>query len=593
MSNTAIEGGSAPAAPAVEATPSNPLSWITQSDRHFSSQKIGEIIVKLGFATRATVEYAIAYGKQSGMTTGQALLVKGHVSSDQLAQAVAARYGLDYVDLRSFQINDDATRLVRLDICRKYKAVPIEFVNDTTVLVAMSDPTNVRAIDDLSIMIGKEVRAALSPEEEIDTLLARMGGAPDRFAFDQPQDTAVIVDEPIIEIQPKINVATEEAPAVKLVDTIIKAAIGMNASDIHFDAAEAAIEVRYRVDGVTRPATTVPKHLVAGVISRVKILADMDISEKRLPQDGRITTDLAGMRVNLRVVTLPTSFGESAVIRVLSDAKMKTIDDLDLSGYNRAQVERALGQTHGAIFVTGPTGSGKSTTLYAGLQAIDAREKSIITIEDPVEYQLRGTKQIQVNQKAGLGFAIGLRSVMRADPDVIMVGEVRDRETAQAAIEAALTGHLVMTTLHTNDAPSAVSRLVDMGIEPFLVADAVSCVIAQRLARKLCTHCKMPVTLTPAALADNGFESDKPVEAFEAKGCGRCGGTGYKGRLSIHEVMTVTEDLRKLIVNNESSDEIGAAAREAGMRTLRSDGLEKVKLGRTSISEVARVTGSN
>jgi type IV pilus assembly protein PilB len=351
------------------------------------------------------------------------------------------------------------------------------------------------------------------------------------------------------------------------------------------------MRVRFRVDGVLAASATVPRRMVSGVISRVKIMAELDISERRVPQDGRVGLAVEGRHIDLRVVTLPSVHGESAVLRILDkENAVVGLDKLGMLELERERFEHAFRKPFGAVLVTGPTGSGKSTSLYSALSELNVGEKNIITIEDPVEYQIEGITQLQINPKAGLTFANGLRSMMRADPDIIMVGEIRDQETAQIAIEAALTGHMVLSTLHTNDAPTAVTRLIEMGIEPFLVASSVDCVVAQRLARTLCPTCKKRAILTSKQLRESDFPSGYDIEAYEAAGCGRCGGTGYKGRIGLFEVMPISETIRTLITERRSAGEIADAAEREGMRRLREDGLEKVRLGRTSIAEVARVT---
>jgi len=388
--------------------------------------------------------------------------------------------------------------------------------------------------------------------------------------------------------------SADDAPVIRLVDQIVGQAVEQGASDIHLEPDGTQLRVRFRIDGVLSETANVPRRMVAGVISRVKIMADLDIAERRVPQDGRVGMDAGGHHVDLRVVTLPSVHGESIVIRILDkDSVVMDLDKLGMAPPERDRFRRAYGQAFGAVLVTGPTGSGKSTSLYAALSELNTPEKNIITIEDPVEYQVAGITQVQVNAKAGLHFATGLRSMMRADPDVIMVGEIRDRETAQIAVESALTGHLVLSTLHTNDAPTAITRLIEMGIEPFLVASAIDCVVAQRLARTLCAHCKRRTIITSDVLRDNGFHAIADVEAYEPIGCSRCNSTGYKGRLGLYEVMTISEELRSLIIQRASADEVAALAVAEGMRRLRDDGLEKVRLGVTSISEVARVTGFN
>jgi type IV pilus assembly protein PilB len=363
------------------------------------------------------------------------------------------------------------------------------------------------------------------------------------------------------------------------------------ASDVHFEPMESRdMRVRYRIDGVLRETTQIPKRMNAGVVSRIKIMSDLDIAERRLPQDGRVSLRVEGHAIDIRVVTIPGVWGEGIVMRILDKEQvLLSMDVLGISGDSQTRFDQAIRQSYGAILVTGPTGSGKSTTLYAALNAINSTEKNIITIEDPVEYQLEGINQIQVNLKAGLGFPQGLRSMLRADPDIIMVGEIRDAETARIAVESALTGHLVLSTLHTNDAPSAITRLTEMGIEPFLTASAVDCIVAQRLARKLCTNCKKRVLLSQAALAAAGFPADLDVEAYEPAGCTRCTGSGYKGRVGVYEVMTLSEEIRAMTIERTSADVIRDTAMAQGMKPLRIDGLDKVKQGLTSIAEIARV----
>jgi type IV pilus assembly protein PilB len=370
--------------------------------------------------------------------------------------------------------------------------------------------------------------------------------------------------------------------------------VEQGASDIHLEPEADAMRVRLRIDGVLTEAQVVPRAMVAGVISRIKVMAELDIAERRIPQDGRVGLAIDGHHVDLRVVTLPSVHGESVVMRILDkESVVMDLDRLGMGEDDRARFEKAIHEPFGAVLVTGPTGSGKSTSLYAALGVINAPEKNIITIEDPVEYQLEGVTQVQVNPRAGLGFATGLRSMMRADPDIIMVGEIRDRETAQIAVEAALTGHLLLSTLHTNDAATAITRLVDMGVEPFLVASSVGCVVAQRLARTLCQHCKQRAIIPVATLRANGFPSWLDVEAYEPVGCARCNGTGYKGRLGLYEVMVVTEEIRGLAIERAPADKITEVAVRDGMRRLREDGLHKVMQGRTSLAEVARVTGTS
>ncbi len=378
---------------------------------------------------------------------------------------------------------------------------------------------------------------------------------------------------------------------IKLVYSILSQGVSEGASDIHLEPEEGELRVRFRVDGVLKEAAHVPKRMISAVISRIKIMSELDIAEKRVPQDGRVGVMVEDRRIDLRVTTLPTQRGEGATIRILDASNaQRSLDDLGMDGIARSRFEDAFRRAYGAVLVTGPTGSGKSTTLYAALQELNQVEKKIITIEDPVEYRIAGINQIGVNRKAGLDFASGLRSVLRADPDIVMVGEIRDAETARISIEAALTGHMMLTTLHTNDAPGAIARLNEMGIEPFLTASAVDCVVAQRLARRLCASCKRRAIVPAQAFADAGITVGADVEAYEPIGCGRCGGTGYRGRVGIYSVMSLSPRLKEMTVNRAPEPEIAAVAREEGMLTLREDGILKVRAGLTSLEEVLRVT---
>jgi type IV pilus assembly protein PilB len=472
---------------------------------------------------------------------------------------------------------------------KRYDAVPVSFVNERTVLVAMADPGNVLVIDDVALMTGYEVKAAVASREDIAALITRLTRLDDVVASTSMEDDEQDGPAEIVDLRE----SADDAPVIKLVNQIIAQAVEHGASDIHFQPDGKEMAVRFRIDGVLNTSTTVPRRMVAGVVSRIKIMSDLDIAERRIPQDGRVGLSIDGHHVDLRIVTLPSVHGEGVVMRILDKDSVKMdLDRLGMAEEERTRFSRSIRQAYGAVLVTGPTGSGKSTSLYAALTEINTPEKNIITIEDPVEYQLEGITQVQTNPRAGLTFANGLRSMMRADPDIIMVGEIRDRETAQIAIEAALTGHLVLSTLHTNDAPGAITRLVEMGIEPFLVSSAVDCVVAQRLARTLCQHCKERTILSAQVLRDHGFHSHLDVEAYEPRGCSRCGMSGYKGRMGLYEVMMVNEEIRELAIARASADQIAEVAVRNGMRRLREDGLEKVKLGRTSIAEVSRVTGS-
>jgi type IV pilus assembly protein PilB len=564
----------------------------TPSRRGSSSRFLTDVIVDMGLVPRARVEEAIESSRSSGTTPERVLVADGALNHDGLARALAERYGLDHVDLSVFSVDMGAANLVTTAAAKRYQAVPVAFLDKRTLLVAMTDPSNVLAVDDIAIMTGYEVRVGVAAPEDIAALISRLdrlddvvsatGGVSDAEAEEAATE---IVD---------LRETADDAPVIKIVNQIVAQAVEMHASDVHLAPDGREVRVRFRIDGVLQDVTTVPRKMAAGVVSRLKIMAELDISEKRLPQDGRIGLTIDGRHVDLRAVTLPSVHGESIVLRILDkDSVVMNLSKLGLDGGDRERFERAFNEAHGAVLVTGPTGSGKSTTLYAALLELNKPEKNIITVEDPVEYQLEGITQVQVSPKAGLTFATGLRAMVRADPDVIMVGEIRDRETAQIAIESALTGHLVLSTLHTNDAPSAITRLVEMGIEPFLVASALDCVLAQRLVRMLCSNCKRRTIVSADVLRESGYKALVDLEAYEPVGCRRCGGSGYRGRAGIYEVMNVTSEVRSLALERRSAEEIREVAVRQGMRRLRDDGLEKVRQGRTSIAEIARVIGSS
>ncbi len=546
---------------------------------------IGEVVVDLGFADRDTVEEAVASARAQGRPTGLVLVEQGVLRHDQLARVVAERFGLDYIDLAVYDLDMGAVSLLSPDAAKRYQAVPVGFAEDGSLLLAMADPTNVLTIDDIAMMTGRRVRAAAASVEDLNLLLARLARMDESIEDIVDEDAETDGERDL-----QLDDTETDAPIIKLVHSIVAQAIQQGASDIHVNPEEGDTRVQYRVDGVLYPAATIKRRMAMGVVSRIKIMADMDISEKRMPQDGRFALTVDGRRVDIRVVTLPLVYGEGVVLRILD--KGVVIQGLDSLGMGDAELDRfsrAIKKPNGAVLVTGPTGSGKSTTLYAALNALNDGERSILTIEDPVEQRIPGVKQMQIATKAGVTFDVGLRSMLRADPDVIMVGEIRDRQTAHIAVEAALTGHLVLSTLHTRDAPSALGRLIDMGIEPFLVSSAVDCIVAQRLVRMLCKHCKRPLNVSDAVLAEHGLTG---AEVFEPVGCSRCGGAGYRGRLGLYEVMSVSEPIRTLILEHASIDDIVAVAVSEGMLRLRDDGMQKVREGLTSIAEVERITAS-
>jgi type IV pilus assembly protein PilB len=578
----------------------------TPSRRGGSGRVLTDVIVDLGFVERDAMDEAVQMAHSAGSAAERVLVSTGAITEFDLARAVAERFGLDHIDLQAYRVDPDAAKLVTPAAIRRYQAVPVSFASDRTLLVAMADPANVLAVDDIAVMTGYEVRPAVASPTDIESVLERMndpswgngnGAAPeleqaieDDFSAGPPG-----VSGPLYDLPQTVNFGAsgEDASVIQLVQRVIAEAVERGSSDIHFEPQEEEMRVRYRIDGVLQEAAIVPASVIPAVTSRIKILSDLDIAERRIPQDGRVSTNVNGKPIDLRVATLPAQYGENVVMRILDSSKaMISMEQLGMLPQALERFTKAFSQSHGAVLVTGPTGSGKSTSLYAALNQLNTVDKNIITIEDPVEYQLEGLTQVQVNKKAGLTFAAGLRSMMRADPDIIMVGEIRDRETAQIAIESALTGHLVLSTLHTNDAPGAVSRLIEMGIEPFLVGSAVDCVVAQRLARLLCEECKKRVTLPAEVMRANGFNVGLDLECYEPVGCARCGGSGYKGRVGLYEVMWVSETIRSLAVAREPAETIAHAAVHEGMMRLREDGLEKVRRGLTSIAEIARVAGS-
>jgi type IV pilus assembly protein PilB len=571
----------------VTSTTHLPAGVTPPTSRGRSTRRIGDVIVDLGFSSRERVEAAVEDARRRGVTTGRVLLEHVVLTHDQLARAVAERFGLDYLDLTVFDVDMGAANLIDPGAAKRLNAVPVAFIGDQkTLLVAMADPADVIAIDDLAMLLGREVRPAVASPEDIGVLIGKLT----QLDYTVQEVSEEFEEEKIETVE--LHDSADQAPVIKLVRSIIAQAVDRGASDIHFEPNGRDLRVRFRIDGLAVDSATVPAAMAPGVISRIKILAHLDIAEKRVPQDGRVGLVLDGREIDVRVVTLPLVGGESAVLRILDPSNTRLdIDSIGMADSERERFLKALGQTYGAILATGPTGSGKTSTLYAGLAAINTPEKTILTIEDPVEYHIEGIKQVQVNTRTGLTFAKGLRAMLRADPDVLLVGEIRDQETARVAIESALTGHLMLSTLHTNDAASAIPRLIDMGTEPFLVASAVDCVVAQRLVRTLCDNCRAPERIPAERLREHRFVVESDIDAYRPVGCSRCAGSGYRGRTGLYEVLVMTEDIRELAIRRESAEVIGARARAHGMRVLREDGLLKVKAGLTSIAEVTRVIG--
>jgi type IV pilus assembly protein PilB len=579
------------AAPALEPEQGGTPGLTPPLQRGHSRGFITDVLAELGHATPEAVGAAIEAARTAGRTPEALLLEQGTINEDKLSRATAERYGLDHVDLSLYNVDLAAAALFPVTMARRYRAVPVGFLDQHTLLVAAADPANVLAVDDIQIATGLDCHIAVAAPGDVDALLTRLGTLQSAAA------EAIIADEDESEEDAglasvsEMQAGAEDAPVIKLVYSILAQAVGEAASDIHLEPEEGELRIRFRVDGVLKEAAHVPKRMTGAVISRLKIMSELDIAEKRVPQDGRVSVSVDERRIDLRVTTLPTQRGEGATIRILDESNAhRSLDELGMDGSARARFESSFRQAYGAILVTGPTGSGKSTTLYAALSELNEIAKKIITIEDPVEYRIDGINQMNVNRKAGLDFARGLRSILRADPDIVMVGEIRDSETARIAIEAALTGHMMLTTLHTNDAPGAIARLGEMGIEPFLTASAVDCVVAQRLARKLCPHCKRRAVIPTLALLEAGVRVGADIEAYEPLGCARCNQTGYRGRVGIFSAMELSDQLKEMAIARAAETDIGAVAREEGMLTLREDGVAKVRSGLTSLEEVLRVT---
>ncbi len=534
---------------------------------------------------------ALAAGSESDEAQIRSLIEAGKLTEAQVASARAAQANLPFVELLEYPVDHAAVSLVPANLCRRHVVLPIG-IEDGRLVVAMADPADVLALDDLRAAARMPVRPAVAERSDLIAAIDRLHRADGELS-----DLTNVLQEETTEIEQAssnaVEAAADDAPIVRFVNLLISQGIQDHASDIHIEPGEDSLKVRYRIDGVLHEVQQAPVNIQSGVISRLKIMADIDIAERRKPQDGRMSIMHGGRKIDLRVATLPTVFGEKVVMRILDNASTgRSLADLHLLERNFEAYRRSYTKPYGMILVTGPTGSGKSTTLYTTLHAVAKPEINVITVEDPVEYRMAGINQVQVNPKAGLTFASALRSILRSDPDVVLIGEIRDQETAQIAIEASLTGHLVLSTLHTNDAPSAVTRLIEMDIEPFLVGSALDCVVAQRLARRLCDRCKEAYQHPIDDLARLEFlyhPGEIPPPLFRAAGCNSCSGTGYRGRMALHEVMNVTEEIERLAVLRASSVEIGYKAREQGMLTLRQDGWAKVRLGLTSIEEVLRV----
>jgi type IV pilus assembly protein PilB len=552
------------------------------------SKQLGQILIELGYITPEQLDVALEEHKRTPKSLGRVLIDLGMIKEADLVRALAEQVGLEFVDLTEFPVDATSTVLLPEALARRYRALPIG-ERDGKLLVAMSDPANVYALDDIRTITGRDVQPVVATANDVERAIQKYAGMDS-----QVEALASVVAASEEGEEADLEAALEDAPIVKLVNAIMTQAVGDRASDVHLEPQEKNVRIRFRVDGVLHePMPAAPKNIQGGLISRLKVMADLNIAEKRVPQDGRISMKVGGKQLDLRVATLPTVHGEKVVIRVLDKSNaLLRLEDLGFLETSYERFAESFRKPYGALLVTGPTGSGKSTTMYSTLNILNEEDKNIITVEDPVEYRLPGVNQVQVNPKAGLTFASALRSILRADPDIVLIGEIRDKETATIAIEAALTGHLVLSSLHTNDAPSAITRLVEMDVETFLVASAIDAVVAQRLARKLCERCKAAYKPDPAELGAAGYPEwmwDQVEELWRHTGCPACSNTGFRGRIGLYEVMQMSEEIERLTVERSSADAIKAVAVQQGMITLRDDGLQKALMGITSLDEVARV----
>jgi type IV pilus assembly protein PilB len=552
-------------------------------------KQLSDILLEHGLVDDGQLSAAYEEHQRAGRPLGRVLVEHGVLTETQLVAALSAQIGLDFVDLTDYPVDGSALARIPATVCRRHTVLAIGY-DDGRIVLAMADPGNVFALDDVRSMTGLDAKPVVATRDDLLNAIDRYCRADaDLDELTNEMESGNTGEEDLS----KVREIVEDAPIVKYVNLLITQAIQDRASDIHIEPTEFDLRVRYRIDGVLHEVMRSPKQITAGVTSRLKIMADIDIAERRIPQDGRLSVNANGKKIDLRVATLPTVWGEKVVMRILDNSTASLdLGDLGFSDTNFDRFAHSFSKPYGMILVTGPTGSGKSTTLYATLNIVSRPEINVITVEDPVEYRLPGINQVQVNPKAGLTFAGALRSILRSDPDVVLIGEIRDHETAQIAIEAALTGHLVLTTLHTNDAPSAITRLTEMGVEPFLVGSATDCVLAQRLARRLCDRCKEQYEPSSGELEAAGFAwtpGDPLPVLHRPVGCPTCSKTGYKGRLALHEVMTVTEEIERLAVERSSSTDIAAVARQQGMLSLRQDGWAKVLDGVTSIEEILRV----
>ena len=561
-----------------------------QNKHNQKNVPIGEVLLEDKMITQEQLDYALKVQKSRGKRLGDMLIELGYVKEDEIAKALGKRLNVDYADLSKFKIKLNALDLLTKSYCEKNKIIPIE-CNDKMVVIATNDPMNFYLMDDIKMRTGRNVKFVLSTKTDIEIAIAQYYDETSSEVRANVNQQFELEKLSIFDLDEQLKNEIENAPIVKFVNTLIFNAVSTNASDIHIEPSKINTKIRMRIDGqlIDKMEINIAAH--NSIVTRIKIMAKMDISEKRVPQDGRIEIQENGKTIDLRVSSIPTVFGEKIVIRVLGGmGNLLGISNLGLSAQNSNIFNKIIKSPNGIILVCGPTGSGKTTTLYSILKEVNKSTVNIITIEDPVEYRLDGISQVQVNNKTGLTFANGLRSILRQDPDIIMLGEIRDTETAEIAVKSAITGHLVLSTIHTNSAAGTIPRLIDMNIEPFLLSSAIVGVIAQRLVKRLCPKCKFEYTSNEEEMEYLGI--DKPIKLYKATGCEECDQTGYKGRLAIHEVLPVTTDIKKLIGRNANEYEIEEAAIKQGMTTLKQDGTEYVIKGIISIEELMKATYS-
>ena len=569
------------------------------------SSRLGEILVKESLITNDQLKQALDYQKKNGGRLGTCLVKMGLIADDEITAVLSRQYGVPSINLKFYEVDPTVIKLIPQETALRYQVVPLSRVG-STLTIAMTDPTNVFAMDDIKFMTGFNVEPVVASETAVDDAISKFYGAVEsEQELDKVMKDLTAEDSEAVELAAEesemdlaaLEKAADEAPIIKLCNLILTDAVKRGASDIHVEPYEKAYRVRFRVDGVLQNVMDPPLKLKDAITSRIKIMSKLDIAEKRLPQDGRImikyVKDGKKKELDFRVSTVPTLFGEKIVLRLLDKENLRL--DMTKLGFETESLqrfERAILKPYGMVLVTGPTGSGKTNTLYSSVARLNTPETNIMTAEDPVEFQLPGVNQVQMKEQIGLNFASALRAFLRQDPNIILVGEIRDFETAEIGVKAALTGHLVLSTLHTNDAPSTISRLMNMGIEPFLVATSVNLICAQRLVRRICAQCKEPMQVQPQALTDAGYSPEEAAKTtvYHGKGCGVCNNSGYKGRVGLYEVMEITDDLRELILVGASALELKKKALEQGMIALRRSGLIKVAAGHTTMEEVLRET---